>query len=68
MLRVERARMSSRQKSVYKTAVRLLMRGYFRRQVVLPDYRPNFANQPGQPFHFGEGRDEGRHRVSARRH
>ena len=35
------------------------MRGYFRPQVVLHDYRPNFANQPGQPFHFGGGSDEG---------
>jgi hypothetical protein len=25
----------------------------------LLDYRPNFANQPGQPFYFGGGSDEG---------
>jgi hypothetical protein len=25
----------------------------------LLDYRPTFANQPVQPFHFGGGSDEG---------
>ena len=35
------------------------MRGYFARSGSLLDYRPNIANQPGQPFHFGGGSDEG---------